>query len=483
MNDEQLIDRIRSSFSAEVADLDPPADLMQHLRGELPRRRARSRRFSRLRFPSVGGVFAAAVACGALAFAALIFVFLGHRHPHPTTSGPGPSQLIAKLAVLRRPQTAADRAFPSSALRGLREEEGPFVPRLTRLVATLHGARLFLFVVRPSEALAPSQGPLWSASLGDRVVVVDARTPPLALPVPAAELRDPYLASTWVGPAQKDYFVELVPDGVKRVHIVFRGGSVYAKPVDNTVIALAPPGSNETVRSVTWYGASGHVIPTLTEASDKLWHHAMAARAAADRAGVLKAAERIPDRTPAALLRHFSVLAPETERHVSAHGITIWHPALSSVPVMPVLQFANNPRGLREVTTTSGLRFWVDPSLVPNRLNGRVVSQSAVVCLRQDLRSFQWHICSGSLSSVLAVGAWAGTKLANGRSVIFGIVPDTNQTITLRLRGGGTRVIPVVHGVVVTPANGVSEILVKGVSGKTSTVPVRVSNPSVASPF
>lgn len=54
--------------------------------------------------------------------------------------------------------------------------------------------------------------------------------------------------------------------------------------------------------------------------------------------------------------------------------------------------------------------------------------------------------------------------------MVYGIVPDTNQTITVRRRAGGTRTVPVVHGVVVTPVDGVTELLVKGVDGKISTV-------------
>ena len=471
MTDEQLIDRIRSSLSAYVADLEPPPDLIQRLHDELAQSNRRSIRSPRLRLPSLGGVFAALATCAALALAALILVSLGHRHPRSRgTVGSGPSQLIAKLAVLRRPQTAADRSFPSSALRGLRENEGPFIPRLTRLVATIHGTRLFLFVVRPSDAYVPAQGPLWSPSLGDRVVVTDAIAQ-VTLPVPAAELRDPYLASFWEPePSQKkDYFVELVPDGVKRVRIVFKGGTtVYAKPANNTVVALAPAGANETVRSVTWYGASGHVIPTLTQASDKLRLRAQAARAAADRAGILKAAERVPDRTPPALLRHFPVFSPDTERPVSAHGITIWHPALTSVPWVQVLQFTNNPHALREVMTTLGLRFWVDPGPLGAAGSSKQIHDLTYVCLR-EIHFVRY--CKSSLASVLATGVWGVAKLPDGTPVIYGIVPDTNQTITVRLAGGRTRTVPVVHGVVVTPAAAVSQILVKGINGKTSVVP------------
>lgn len=387
----------------------------------------------------------------------------------PATVPTAARQLVSMLAVLRRPQTAADRAVPASELRFLQANEGPIVSTLTRLVTTADGARFFVFVTKPSDAIVPRQAPLWAASLGDRVFVTNATGSAPEIPVPAAELRDPYLASSWyVARSPKQYFVEIVPDGVTRARLVFRTGTVYAPVSHNTVVALAPPSSNEDLRSVTWYAPGGRVLPALTLTTDATLHTAVAARAAAIRAALIRQDAKLPNRAPSALLGNFAVFAADTERPVRAHGITISHPTLSSLPPT-VLEFVNDPREMRAVLTRSGLRFWIDPGPLSVSESPTRVRELTYVCLRQQSNP-STASCSLRLAAVLARGLWDAGRLVDGTAVIYGIVPDTNRTVTLRLPGGGARTVPVVHGVVVTPANGVTEILVKGVDRKLATV-------------
>jgi len=99
--------------------------------------------------------------------------------------------------------------------------------------------------------------------------------------VPAAGLRDPVTTGyDFVGePPAKSYFIELVPDNVARVRIRFTNGTAYRRAHHNVVIVHDPPTApNEQLRSVTWYGSSGHVLPT----SHKAWQHAIANMIAAD---------------------------------------------------------------------------------------------------------------------------------------------------------------------------------------------------------
>jgi hypothetical protein len=55
--------------------------------------------------------------------------------------------------------------------------------------------------------------------------------------------------------------------------------------------------------------------------------------------------------------------------------------------------------------------------------------------------------------------------------MILGVVPDTNQTITLDTAGGGTRTVGVTDGVFITPANGVTQIRIKGSPGRSQRNP------------
>jgi hypothetical protein len=422
-----------------------------------------------------GGAFAFIASVSVVVAVVLVFVVFGHGGgpSTPSASPAGASQLTAMLAVLRQPQTAADRAVSPSEMRFLEASVGPLVTSLTRRVATIGPARIFLFVTKAREPdlQFAQNGPLWSASLGERVFVDSASTSAPNSQVPAAELRDPQVASGWYVEAstQKQYFLEVVPDGVTRVRIVFRDGTVDAAVSNNTVVALAPPRSNEQVRAVTWFGSSGQVIPTITEASDRAWHTALVAREAAARTSVIRQQAKVPNHAPAALVHDFAVFAADTETPVSAAGISVSHPSLASLP-LEILQLVANPLAVREVSTQSGLRFWVDPG--PIRLSeasGRV-RELTDVCLRVEASPTLTGGCGRRLSTVLSSGLWAAAKPPNGPTVIYGIAPNTNQTVTFVLRGGGRRTVPLVHGIAVAPAAGVTQILVRGANGKLTSV-------------
>jgi hypothetical protein len=277
---------------------------------------------------------------------------------------------------------------------------------------------------------------------------------------PAAGLHDPLHLGDWYSTAsapQRLWYLQLVPDGVARVRVVFSHGAVDASPKNNLVVIANPPnGRTEQVRSVTWYGHDGRVIPT----SQQPWREAIAARQGAMLASFRAASERIPDRAPAALIAHVPVFAG-TQRPVTESGITIWHPSLQSLPLVP-LQTIQDPKAVREIKATAGVRVWLDPG--PALMNGRWVTNICIV-RSQGFPS----ACSGSVTQVLAQGLWL--RPFETPTFLIGFVPDTNRTVTLRLSGGRTRIVAAIHGVVITPVRGVTAIVVRGIDGATAVVP------------
>jgi hypothetical protein len=256
--------------------------------------RPTSLRGRRWRWPrvGVGGVLSALGAIVAIAVAALALVLAGHSRPQSQPgafdNAPAAAQkLVSTLAVLRRPQTAADRTLPASVARTLASPAGggrTIVPELTRLVATVANGppsaptpqvRFFLIVTAP--ATVPGNPPKPGPALGDRVSIawensaghggVDAGLP-MAWLYTKATMRPQITA---VG-----YNIGIVPNGVTRVRWRFVDGTVNPTVHDN--VALAPsmrytPAGNgaQTVAvlepkyllGVTWYGPHGQVISSF----------------------------------------------------------------------------------------------------------------------------------------------------------------------------------------------------------------------------
>src|ERR1700722_16550413 len=109
LSDEQLVDRLRS----ELAPLRPRVDLAERVREQARERKRTGRRWSpmleRQHRPTLGMV---AVGLSSLVVVAVVVVglaLLHHSGAPGETSAPSPRGLVARLAVLRRPQTPADR--------------------------------------------------------------------------------------------------------------------------------------------------------------------------------------------------------------------------------------------------------------------------------------------------------------------------------------------------------------------------------------
>jgi hypothetical protein len=286
LSDAQLIDRMRSSLKAEAAGVAPPADLLARVRREYAAERQGAKRWVRppSGIPSMGGVVTALAAGSAVALTVLAIVLLGHGRPTPAPGGSagvpaGARQLVSMLAVLRRPQTAADGSLPAWAVRGLTfgaPQDNP-VPSLTRLVATLPGppsGGVRIFVVVQPGATVPSGRPGQS---GDRVtaLAVSQHGEDGTHGATAVELYQPVNVFPGSGPGSflgPGYNVGIVPDGVTRVRWVFDDHSPFARrrpittvyPTVRDNVAIAPIVRNAgNASSVTWYGADGRIIKAL----------------------------------------------------------------------------------------------------------------------------------------------------------------------------------------------------------------------------
>lgn len=112
-------------------------------------RRSHPDRRERRRRRSTGWALPAATTLVTLLVALGAVLLLGRSAPAPAASAQG---LIARLAVLRRPQVAADR-LPAGL--GHIDGVGHVIPGLTRLVASPAGARLYLVVSTRGPGPAP----------------------------------------------------------------------------------------------------------------------------------------------------------------------------------------------------------------------------------------------------------------------------------------------------------------------------------------
>jgi hypothetical protein len=433
------------------------------------RRAARSTRWRR----SLASIPVIASCLTVVLIAVVAFTVLRPRPatPHGSSAGPAATPaadaLIAKLAVLRRPQTSADR-LP----RNLEINRGPagtipagrrlgmIVPSLSRLVATLPGARLYLVVTTP----VGGDLPIWSASLGDQVTIVAitghgvTETPGY----PAVELPD---ASEFIRagitpapggagartPWPDAYDVAIVPDGVARVRWTFANqagapGRTITAAVRNNVAITHLTASTAVLLRATWYAADGRVVPS----SDAALVAAEATRTASQREQALRQAEHQHVTLPAGLLDAFAVFtfnSPNGTRIRS--GYVVSHPPLSEIP-LSILRMSTSGqldlRQARHVISPSGLDMWAIPGT-----NGLCVFAT------DRTRGPYGRIsngagggCSPSVRNAESEGSGFSSTGATG-SIIYGIIPKTMHTVTIPTGVYTHTTIHPVDGVYITP--------------------------------
>ena len=240
------------------------------------RRRSRFRRGPGLPLPW-GGVLSGVGAVAGVAVVLAAIILLGHgarrRTGEPLGRATAARLSVARLAVLHRPQTATDRAGTSALESTIRDAAGPgqkLEPALTRLLATLPepGAktagsssprqRVFIIVAAPRRG----QGPAYPSVMS--VNTARSGRPPSAVSFTRAS---PFPASAG------GYDTAIVPDAVTRVRWTLENGggghhrgqttTVYPTIHDNLASAAVSPSQGE-VMHVTWYGAHGQVLKTVT---------------------------------------------------------------------------------------------------------------------------------------------------------------------------------------------------------------------------
>jgi hypothetical protein len=390
----------------------------------------------------------------AVGIAVLAITQLSPRRSGPQTGSPGASALMARLAVLRRPQTGADR-LPAHV--HIVPRAGTIIPRLTRLVYASAGTRMYTVVVTPAV-----HNQMWSASTGDQVAIVavvghrGAET----VPIPAADLSNADEAESLSprgyargGPIDL-YTVAVVPDGVARVKWQFVNGAFKpGRTVDVTARDNAAISSRETglLWRAAWYDASAHVIPT----SDAAFLKARAQMLAGMAAPVIRYLQHHPQPTPPVTSDYavFSITSATGVR--TAEGEVISAPPVTNLP-WDILASARHsgPFGggqpdyedVRHVLTPSGGNVYVIPGPFG-------------ICLSSIERSpFPDGLfggggggsCTENVTQAENRGV-AFTSTSFGKSTTYRIVPKTIRSITVRGSNGARDTVPVPYGVYVSP--------------------------------
>ncbi|MHB1567771.1 MAG: hypothetical protein ACYCXW_07430 [Solirubrobacteraceae bacterium] len=262
-------DRLERELRAAVPRVAGPPGALWRARARIGRTGSWLARM-RPRLATLGAVMGVGVT---LAVAAVALVLLGHGQ-RPTTAGSSPRpksetaisapahgvplrRLLAAYAVLRRPQTAADRVWRSAA-------STRSVPSLTRLVRRLsNGDRLFVTVNRD---LAGGFGAwIWLVPRTGQISGIETTTLRNFQPSPFLNpLPGPVFA--WVA--------GLVPDGVSHVRWTF-DCRFDSSPCESHVVSVAAQsslavvqepsswcsaGACPTVDASVWYGRDGRVI-------------------------------------------------------------------------------------------------------------------------------------------------------------------------------------------------------------------------------
>jgi hypothetical protein len=226
-----------------------------------------------------GGLVVALGVCCAIAVAVVALVALKHRPPSRPASSAGSSiaALEAKLAVLRRPQTPADRTYPAHVHTrpGARAQFG-VIPKLTRLAAAVSspatGSLRVYLVVRSIPQRPTSTGPGAAGTYGVNAGVVSAHGEIQGGSgvVTANTLATPNVVGSGLSvPGEgtdpnRGVSVAVVPDGVTRVQWVFTGagiGVVHPHPVivypqvrNNVAVAVVTPGGAASLDSHVRFG-------------------------------------------------------------------------------------------------------------------------------------------------------------------------------------------------------------------------------------
>jgi hypothetical protein len=428
----------------------------------------------RLRIQRAGSLL---IALSSVAVVAIVVAAFGLLSPasHPSAAGGvGPQGLIARLAVLRRPQVAADR-LPANI--HVVPNSGTIIPRFTRLVYSTAGTRMYVVVVTPAGHDA-----LWSPRDGDRVAVVavSGHWGDESVPIPAVDLSNademqnlnarttgrPEIRQSAVRRLQSySYAVSIVPDGVARVRWTMLAGRPTGERVSEATyardnVAILRGGSGLLVRG-TWYAANGSVIPTTDKALIEARHEMLAPQIAQ----AIRYDEQHSPTPSAAVLADFAVFAVTSQTGVRmADGDIVSHPTLAELPWAilaggladpqrggPARAIANfgepDPLDIRKVVTPSGAQLYVIPTdsgLCLDALHGSPLAEGALSG-------------GGGTCAPLARLGSQGLGFSSGSlgvSTTYRIVPKTTHSIVVRGPNGVRHRVAVPDGIYVQRVSG-----------------------------
>ena len=377
----------------------------------------------RLPFGGLAVAFGAAVTVLVAVVAVLV---VGHHTPASESGGDVPAgarslgSLVSELAILRRPQTIADRHAPASVTSG-----PEVVHNLTRLAATVsapgaEAVRVYL-VVR----MLGGNGSASGATHGSVAAVVTAT-------IVSATGRVGVVGNGWAGSLTRPVGVSqangldasIVPDGVARVKWVFAQAGAASEvhqlitvyPTVRNNVALAPVARHQgLLASVTWYDANGHVIQTFNAAAERARHTREIEQA-------ISASSR--RRVASTLINSLAVLrAPRPAGS----------PRLPSGTAAALAEQAGYGLNITQArfVTADGHGFWLVPG-------------TSGVCLSGPSPS---GLTGCNTVKAVEDGGLVGGTAGPGWEMLEGVAPDGNPTISIVLSNGQTKHVAVVDNV------------------------------------
>jgi hypothetical protein len=207
----------------------------------------RRRRWPWLTRPVAVGLTLAAFAGTAFAAVAIWTPLLGNPqygyNPGAATSAP-PADQLAALAVLRRPQTDADRgALSAAALTYINDYTKGVRTAYVRLLGTVGSEAFVLVPVEERDAAAPGgTAPTASPPLANALCVYAANASATHEAVACWSLSQVLAATAW---AQVDGLLfGLAPDGETSATMISAGGAPISAPIDGNLFVLPLPPTN-----------------------------------------------------------------------------------------------------------------------------------------------------------------------------------------------------------------------------------------------
>jgi hypothetical protein len=410
----------------------------------------------------------AAAALASAAVVVAVVIVIGALGPGHTPSAVGSDlpaglprtarSLVARIAVLRRPQTAADR-LPAPALMQARKLDPSLVPSLTRFATTVDAGSGPLAAIRAYVTLSTANVPTGSfASVGVALVSSTPSARLLALsggmaPGAGALFSQPSDVLTVVvgrRSVRTSLWLAVLRDGVASARWVFTpfpagtgpDVTVFPRIENNVAIAPGAPAGGNLV-SATWYATNGRVLSSFSDA-------ARIKRLQAAQASRLSRSAHEP--IPAALSQHFSVFRDPP-------------PPAATIELLPAYargSLAANPEALnidqaRFVRYPGTPGFWVIPGhygAAMATLAGTPGLGSGGVPLRGRASILDDHM-------ITTIGS------APPHETVYGLVPDGNPTVTIELADGATKTVPVIDNVyAVTLATRPRALIAKNANGQ-----------------